>query len=211
MMVPNGWSVAECVEEVGVQLPEDMNERTVQVLLRAAELINARGFDATTVNDICEATGLTKGGLYHYIQGKRDLLYQIMRLAMTSIQSNVAEVSAISDPEEQLRAVVRAHISGIARGHGVLTALAEEVEALEPEHRGEILKLKRQYFDFVRGILGRMQDQGRLADLDLSVATFNLLGSVLFFARWYRESGTMSPAQVADSIVDQTLYGLVKR
>jgi AcrR family transcriptional regulator len=188
-----------------------MSERTVQVLVRAAELIHSKGFDATTVNDICEATGLTKGGLYHYIQGKRDLLYQIMRLAMASIETNVAEVKEISDPEEQLRAVVRAHISGIARGHGVLTALAEEVEALEPEHRGEILKLKRQYFDFVRGILERMQNRGRLADANLSVATFNLLGAVLFFARWYRDGGGMSPAEVADAIVDQTLYGLVKR
>lgn len=194
-----------------MQLPEDMNDRTAQLLLKAAELIHSKGFDATTVNDICDATGLTKGGLYHYIQGKRDLLYQIMRLAMASIHSNVAEVEAIEDPEEQLRAVVRAHIRGIHRGHGVLTALAEEVEALEPEHRSEILGLKRQYFEFVRGILQRMQDAGRFGDADLSIATFNLLGSVLFFARWYRDGGAMSPPEVADAIVDQTLYGLVKR
>lgn len=43
-------------------------------LLDAAQrLMLAKGFVATTVDDICEAAGLTKGSFFHYFDSKEDL------------------------------------------------------------------------------------------------------------------------------------------
>jgi len=188
------------------------NPRTAEVIVTAAELIRAKGFDATTVNEISNATGLTKGGLYHYISGKKDLLYQIMRFGMDMLEQSVIRPTIdIEDPEQQLRSLIRLHIELIARGKGTITAINEEVQALEPKHRKEILALKREYFDYVRGILDRFKKQRRLRNLDTSVATFSILGMVLFFARWYREKGTLVPEQIADQIADIALSGVLMR
>jgi AcrR family transcriptional regulator len=170
-----------------------------------------KGFDATTVRSISQAVGLTKGGLYYYITGKRDLLYKIMRHGMTAIDSWIEAVEPIEDPAEQLRALIRLHIKAIARQKGALTALSEEVQCLDQEQREDILRMKRRYFDFVRSILERLRDEGKLRDTDLSVATFNILGMVLHFARWYREDGELDPVEVADEIVDTALSGLLVR
>lgn len=35
--------------------------------------MRVRGFNATTVDDICEAAGVTKGGFFHYFKSKEDL------------------------------------------------------------------------------------------------------------------------------------------
>ena len=187
------------------------NVRTTEVIVKAAELIREKGFEATTVNDISRATGLTKGGLYHYISGKRDLLYQIMRFGMEMLEAEVVDpVREIDDPEEQLRTLIRLHVQLIATGKGALTTLQEETQGLEPKHRKEILAQKRAYFDFVREMLEGIKRKRRLGKLDTAVATFSILGMVLFFARWYREQGKLDPAQVGDQIADIALGGILK-
>ncbi len=47
---------------------------TRQKLLDAAqELMLAKGYTATSVDEICEAAGLTKGSFFHYFEGKEHL------------------------------------------------------------------------------------------------------------------------------------------
>src|SRR5262249_48974551 len=47
---------------------------TEQKLLDAAEeLMLAQGYTATSVDEICEAAGLTKGSFFHYFEGKEHL------------------------------------------------------------------------------------------------------------------------------------------
>ena len=51
-----------------------MDSRTRQKLLDAAEgLMLTKGYTATSVDDICEAAGLTKGSFFHYFKGKEHL------------------------------------------------------------------------------------------------------------------------------------------
>ncbi len=47
---------------------------TKQKLLDAAQgLMLAKGYTATSVDDICTAAGLTKGSFFHYFEGKEEL------------------------------------------------------------------------------------------------------------------------------------------
>jgi TetR/AcrR family transcriptional repressor of nem operon len=50
------------------------DSRTRQELLDAAqELMLAKGYTATSVDEVCEAAGLTKGSFFHYFEGKEHL------------------------------------------------------------------------------------------------------------------------------------------
>ena len=44
-----------------------------KLLEAGVELIRTRGFNGTTVDDICKAAGVTKGGFFHYFDSKDDL------------------------------------------------------------------------------------------------------------------------------------------
>src|SRR5215471_18814920 len=47
---------------------------TMHRLLDAAEgLMLAKGYTATSVDEICDAAGLTKGSFFHYFEGKEHL------------------------------------------------------------------------------------------------------------------------------------------
>ncbi len=80
----------------------------------AAEIMCRKGYEATSMNDIADAVGLTKAGMYHYIQGKEHLLFEIMTFAMDMVDENViAPTRDIEDPEERLRALVQRHAGRI--------------------------------------------------------------------------------------------------
>jgi AcrR family transcriptional regulator len=189
----------------------DSSTRISDVVLSAAGLIRDQGFEATTVNDICRVTGLTKGGLYHYIKSKRELLYQIMKHGLERLEDDVVAASeGIQDPEEQLREVIRLHVLNIYADEGTIAILTDEDEGLDPQHRKEIHRRKRAYFDFVRGVVGRLHASGDYEDVDLNVATFNILGQILFFARWYRRDGALGPDEIARQIANTSIRGLRK-
>src|SRR6201994_197443 len=44
-----------------------------KLLDAGVELIRTRGYNGTTVEDICKAAGVTKGGFFHYFESKDDL------------------------------------------------------------------------------------------------------------------------------------------
>src|SRR5262249_4391624 len=60
---------------VGMTMREQQaNSRTRDKLLEAAqELMLAKGYVATSVDEVCQAAGLTKGSFFHYFPGKEDL------------------------------------------------------------------------------------------------------------------------------------------
>jgi AcrR family transcriptional regulator len=200
--------IIRSLEVPAMQSFDEGHQMSEEALIRAAEVIRTRGFNAASVKQISDAVGITKGGLYYYVKGKQDLLYQIMRYGLEMLEEWTRSVESVEDPARRLRSMVRMHVEAIARGKGALTVVSDEDQSLEPDDRADILRRKRRYFDFIRGILEEMSSQGRLRDTDLSVATFNLLGMILHFARWYRPDGRMNPVEIADEMVDLTLRGL---
>src|SRR5580658_9528346 len=49
------------------------HESKTKLLGAALNVIRAKGYAATTVDDICNAAGLTKGSFFHHFKGKDDL------------------------------------------------------------------------------------------------------------------------------------------
>src|ERR1041384_8501500 len=80
------------------------NERMDEIYRPAAKIIGRRGYDATSVNDIANALGMTKAGLYHYINGKKELLFDIMNFGLWELDEEVATPAReINDPAARLR------------------------------------------------------------------------------------------------------------
>lgn len=54
-------------------------ETTKEIIIeKAYHLFLSRGFDAVSVNDICVATGLSKGALYHHFANKNELFKAVV-------------------------------------------------------------------------------------------------------------------------------------
>jgi AcrR family transcriptional regulator len=187
-------------------------KRASDVYRIAAEIMCQKGYEATSMNDIADAAGLTKAGIYHYIRGKEDLLFEIMTYAMDNLEQRViAPAQEISDPEQRLRKIIECHVRSLLEGVGAITIVLEEMPALTAAHRRTIKTRKRAYFDFIRETLAQLDAQGKLRDVNHTTAAFSLLGMILWISRWYRRDGTLSAEQVMRDYIHVAMNGLLKK
>ena len=190
-------------------LPND--GRAADVYRTAAAIILQKGYDATSVNDIANAVGITKAGLYHYIHGKTQLLFDIMQYGLDELEREVGEpAKKIRDPEARLRFMIETHARIVTRGHGAVTILVDEARALTPLQNRQITRRKRAYFDFLRATLRELQEQGTLRKVDITVAAFSLLGVINWVSRWYQPGGALDEKQIAGQIADIAFNGLIR-
>ena len=117
---------------------------------------------------------------------------------------------ALRDPEARLRQLVIRHASIATQGRGAIAQLVDEVRALPPPARKRVEERMRAYFDLVRGTLVELRSAGRLRDVDPTVATFSLIGTILWLPRWFRQNGRLSREQVANEIANIALGGLLR-
>ena len=91
-----------------------------------------------------------------------------------------------------------------------IAQLVDEVRALPPPVRKRVEERMRAYVDLVRETLVELRSAGRLRDVDPTVATFSVIGTILWLPRWFRQNGRLSQEQVANQIADIALVGLLR-
>src|SRR6266851_5393418 len=188
-----------------------LQPRRAEICRTAAQIFRDRGYDATSVSDIARALGITKAGLYHYFESKEALLFEITAYGLDRVRDEViVPARAMRDPEARLRQLVIRHASIATQGRGAIAQLVDEVRALPPPARKRVEERMRGYFDLLRGTLVELRSAGRLRDVDPTVATFSLIGTILWLPRWFRQNGRLSQEQVANEIANIALGGLLR-
>src|SRR5262249_52762717 len=108
-------------------------DRLGEIYRAAAKIICEKGYDATSMNDIADAVGITKAGIYHHIPGKKDLLFRIMTFGMDSLEEQViVPAREVADPELRLRTIIVNHVKLITsrstpQGYNFVTIVVDEV------------------------------------------------------------------------------------
>src|SRR6202165_4911697 len=130
-----------------------------EILRTAARLLQQRGYDATSMNDVAAALKLSKGGLYHHFQSKDEILFEIMNHAMDITQERVIDpVRRIVGPEERLRALIRLHIEVVLSPRDrEITVMLHENHPLPPALRKRINARKKEYIHFVESLIAEVQ------------------------------------------------------
>ena len=122
----------------------------------------------------------------------------------------VIPVRAIRDPEERLRQLIVRHARITTRGQGAVAHLGDEIRALPPVSRKQIEEKMRVYFDLIRNTLLELRAARRLREVDATVATFSILGMILWLPRWFRQDGPLTQDEVAEQIAKFALGGLIE-
>jgi TetR/AcrR family transcriptional repressor of nem operon len=87
---------------------EERHESKTKILNAALQVIRAKGYSATRIEDVCEAAGLTKGSFFHHFKGKEDMAVAAAQHwgEVTGAFFRSAPYHAPSGPVERLLAYV---------------------------------------------------------------------------------------------------------
>ena len=192
---------------------EPANARLRGILESAARVICQRGFEATSMQEIAQACGLTKAGLYHHVRTKDALLLAIMHYGMDLFEEVVLErVAGIADPLARLRATMTRNVELVTQGSSKeVTIILHEHQTLTGEAQREINERKKRYVRFLEGALREAIARGQIRPVDPTLAAFSLLGTVLWTYKWYRPDGRLSAQALADGMIELFFEGLLPR
>lgn len=194
-------------------LRERYERRRADVVAAAAQLFAQRGYHATSIDDLIAATGLTRGGLYHYTDSKQGLLFAIFDELMEPLLARAREILAEpASPEQHLRAVVDAWVAHIATHLDHMVVFNQERGTLERDPRWQHLRAARREFEqLLAGVLRRGQEDGSFTMRDPGLTLLTLLGMVNYTPQWFAPAGRLKPAQIAAGYCDLLLDGISSR
>lgn len=189
------------------------SQRLRHILERAARVICRQGFEATSMQEIADACGLTKAGLYHHVRTKDALLLAIMQYGMDLFEEVVIDrVVHIADPLERLRATMARNVELVTQDSSKeVTIILHEHQTLTGDAQREINARKKRYVSFLEGSFREAIDRQLIRPVDPTLAAFSLLGVVLWTYKWYRADGRIPPAALAEGTIDLFFAGLLPR
>lgn len=84
-------------------------QRRQEIALAALEVFAQRGFEATSISQVAEAAGISKGSIYLYFESKAELTVAAASAWVAAIEQGVAPLlDDRADPLERLRTLFRA-------------------------------------------------------------------------------------------------------
>jgi AcrR family transcriptional regulator len=188
-----------------------MSSQTRELLLAAAvKLISAQGYQQTSLQQIADEAGLTKGALYHHFRTKEEVLRRIHDEIVTEVIVASRQVmDAGLSAEDTLREMIRLHLRVIETRGDAIGVFLRERRAFGPDNWSEIKKQRDEIEDmFVRIIADGQRRREFALDRDARLLAYGVLGMINWATEWYRP-GKVSAAEVADTYADLILSGLV--
>ncbi|MEU5837860.1 TetR/AcrR family transcriptional regulator [Streptomyces diacarni] len=176
----------------------------------ATRLFAQQGYDRTSVQEIVEAAGVTKGALYHYFGSKDDLLHEIYSRLLRLQQERLDLFAGRQAPvEDRLRQAAADVVVTTIDNLDDAMIFFRSMHQLSPEKQKQVRAERRRYHERFRALI----EEGRRGGVFSDVTPADLVvdyhfGSVHHLSSWYRPGGRLTPQEVADHLADLLLRSL---
>lgn len=183
-----------------------------QVTRAALELFASQGYATTSVQQIVEAAGVTKGAMYHYFQSKDDLLFAVYDRMLSLQKAHLDEIVGAGGPvTDVVRAVcvdvVETSIDFLAEG----TVFFRSMHMLTEPRLKEVTQRRREYHDEFAALLRRGQDEGVFStDVPRPVLVAHFFSDVHYLSHWYSPEGPETKSQVAEQLTELFLRSITE-
>ena len=176
----------------------------------AVDLFARNGFANTSVQQIVDTAGVTKGAMYHYFRSKDDLLFGIYEHLLTLQSEHLAEIIATGGTTAlMLRAacidVIETSIEFLDEG----TVFFRSAHMLPAEKQREVTHRRRVYNDQFATLVEAGQHEGIYrTDIPRAVLVANFFSDLHYLPQWYSADGPEDGSLIAAQLSDLFLAGI---
>jgi AcrR family transcriptional regulator len=148
-------------------------ETRARILAGGQEALGVRGIQATTVEDILQAAGVSRRTFYQYFQSKEGLLQALYEEAMDRLILAVqGAVSDVEDGAGKIRASIQAYLDFQLAGGPLLI----QMQADAIRHDSRVMEKREQTLDALVQIVGENVQSVLQQDLDPLIYRALLIG-----------------------------------
>lgn len=171
----------------------DKEQRQAELLEKAIEVFAERGYQATTMDEIAERAGVSKGMLYIYFKNKEALFGAVFRWfgKMTGEMMGEA-ISGVEDEAEQIRRIAHTWAE-VAVHHREFVPLfldfwaAASMNGMRNDYAEDLTMMYDEYRNMLIGIIEQGKSKGLFkADVDSQAIAYLLVGGMdgIFIQSW---------------------------
>jgi len=134
--------------------PELAQKRQKQIYRGALRIFKKKGFHSASIREIAEASNLSLGSLYDYIQKKEDILFLVHNEIMDEISNRLSDcLEKYKDPVENFGNIIKEIFSLSRELHDEVQIIYTETKSLEDEYLKKILDREAKYVDSIAAII----------------------------------------------------------
>lgn len=196
-----------------------MREESIRKLSEAAfRLFVSRGYGATSLNEIAEAAGLTKGAIFFYFSSKENMLLHLLDIVeadiVDTLMAHLAETKGSA--ADKIAAFFR-HTSqaGIDRPEELLCLIKVSIEF---HNRGDAIERRTSeiYGRIHRAVAAILEDGKARGEIDRTLPVPELASMVIathdgMMLEWHRRGVTIDGRRLVRTVWTTFLRGIVPR
>ena len=132
------------LEAATLPLLPNVSEARQRLYETAIDLFGTRGYSSVAIKDLTDVLGITPPALYGYVSSKKQLLMELATIGVTLHRDEILDAILGSQPapQEQLSAIVRAHVLVHLRYPELARIISTEVRHLDPEQVEALTRIR---------------------------------------------------------------------
>jgi TetR/AcrR family transcriptional regulator len=188
--------------------PARPKDQRSHIAKSAAELFARKGYASASMNEIAEASGLSKPGLYHHFKDKAKVLLFIAEGHVSRLVDIVTAIESLGlSPDETLPELIAAFMREYADAQSEHRVLTEDVRFLDPEDQARVLDKERKVVEVFANAIGAARPDIEASRLQTVLAML-LFGMLNWMFTWFRPDGQFTHEQMTPIVTQLFMNGI---
>lgn len=186
--------------------PGDMKQKIKTI---AIQLMYQKGYHACSISDIAKRTGIQKSSIYYHYMSKEEILFDILKETMESLNNSLHSCLEDADgPEERLEAMIRNHLNfHMVRQKEVIVS-DSELRGLAADNLRAILRMRDDYDTKMKEIIEEGINEGIFMNTNPRVMANAIITMCTQTSQWFNPLGSLSKEEIIDIYTTMIFEGL---
>lgn len=186
--------------------------RRQQIIDSAAQLFAQAGYNATSLDDICEAVSLGRGALYRYIGSKGNLLFEVQNRVLEPLLARANEIRATDlDAVSRLRLISRVLLSIMTEMLDHVWVYQHDYRSLTGAARTRMVSQRHEFENIVQDLAKAAIDAGQFRQQDARLVMLQFLNMHNYTYQWWRPSLGLCADELSDLYCRTLFEGFAPR
>jgi len=186
------------------------NSTKEKIIKVSTNLFSKKGYSSTSIKEICQEAGISKGGLFYHFNSKEDILYTIHEIFINyELKEAKKIINNYESPVQKLRELIICQVESIGKYKPFVSVFYQEKRFFSKEKFIEIKNRRKEYEDLFLLVINEGIKKGEFReDILPNLIVKAIFGICNWTYLWMDPDGEFTPAQMGAILFDIIYDGI---